>query len=922
MEAAHHPWPALGALLLRDGLVDSDELEAVLNQQEDAGNHRISARRLGELLVERGNVTHAQVAQLLAEQYELPFIELAESDVNLRAAALLSEEQARKFSALPISVLPDASVLVAASDPPLVLFSDEFRRLLGVSLRYAVAAQDEVDRAIAFVSSRAPQPESHAQANVVVLDTEVEANDDTWLEAAADEPSFVVPEHPRAHRSAALGALLVRDGLVSEKELEAALAQQRITGNRRLGEILVERGNVTRAQVARLVAEQYDLPFVEIEHSRIEHEATRLLPEGVARRLSAVPVGQSDDGSLLVVVSDPTNVVYADELRVALEAPLHFAVADPDGIEAAIDLLYGHSLASLPPAETDEPELEHELHVEPEHEHDSPAEPQALVALPVEEEPSVQDDRGDEHEAAPPSHAEAPPLFDGVPEWDVDDDVLAAVEELAVVAFDEAIDTAHAEDDEADVAHEHESVHAGELQPEPEPEPAEPALEPQPLTTVQELPTPAAQLDEDLMAEVEDALETVAVALLEPEDAHEPLDSDDVSDAGDTPAFEQTESPDDNVLETLRRALALGATTIQLTPQPRGLVVRARIEGTLQELDVFAESRDALTTILDQAALGPVGRVPRQGVLSLVDGERTVDLAASALPTRLGVQVTLRVPDRDGPPSSLAELALGSAAEAVVRDALRRPCGAVVVCGPVVSGRTTTLYALLHELTAPERAVATIEAPIHRLEPGTSQVEASAAEGISFASGLRAVLGSDPDVVLVGDLGDDETAHVALRAARTDRLVLTALEAPTASSAVARLADLGVEPHLLSSTLSCVVAQHLVRRVCADCRETYYASADEIAKLGRPDEESGRRLLARGRGCTPCSGTGYRGYTAVFEILPLTETVRSLIADGAAASTIRDTAVEDGMSTLRDGAVGLCLDGVTTVSEVLQVAVD
>jgi type II secretory ATPase GspE/PulE/Tfp pilus assembly ATPase PilB-like protein len=349
--------------------------------------------------------------------------------------------------------------------------------------------------------------------------------------------------------------------------------------------------------------------------------------------------------------------------------------------------------------------------------------------------------------------------------------------------------------------------------------------------------------------------------------------------------------------------------------------VRARIEGTLRELEVFADSRDALTTILDHAALGPVGSLPRQGVLSLTDDERTVDLAASALPTRLGVQVTLRVPDRAGPPSSLSELGLGSSAEAFVREALRRPCGAVVVCGPVVSGRTTTLYALLRELTAPERAVATIEAPIHRLAPGTSQVEASAGD-LSFASGLRAVLYSDPDVVLVGDLGDAETARVAFRAARADRLVLTALEAPTASSAVTRLAELGVEPHLLSSTLSCVVAQHLVRRVCADCRETYYASAEEIAKLGRPDEESGRRLLARGRGCTSCSGTGYRGYAAVFEILPLTERARSLIADGVAASTIRDAAVEDGMTTLLDGAVGLCLDGVTTASEVLQVAVD
>jgi type II secretory ATPase GspE/PulE/Tfp pilus assembly ATPase PilB-like protein len=176
--------------------------------------------------------------------------------------------------------------------------------------------------------------------------------------------------------------------------------------------------------------------------------------------------------------------------------------------------------------------------------------------------------------------------------------------------------------------------------------------------------------------------------------------------------------------------------------------------------------------------------------------------------------------------------------------------------------------------------------------------------------------------VLVDGLRDGESARVAFAAARSDRLVLAALEAPTASSGVVRLAELGVEPHLLSSTLSCVVAQHLARRICPDCRETYYASAEEVLALGRPEEESGRRLLARGRGCVSCEGTGYRGFVAVFELLALSDRIRDLIAVGAPAARIRDAAVEDGMTTLRDAAVGLCLDGVTSAAEVLQVAVD
>jgi type IV pilus assembly protein PilB len=193
---------------------------------------------------------------------------------------------------------------------------------------------------------------------------------------------------------------------------------------------------------------------------------------------------------------------------------------------------------------------------------------------------------------------------------------------------------------------------------------------------------------------------------------------------------------------------------------------------------------------------------------------------------------------------------------------------------------------------------------------------------VTFPRGLRAILRTAPDVVLVGDLADTATAQLAVRAARADRVVLAALDAPTAAAAVHRLGELGVDARTLSATLSCLVAQHVVRRVCPECRETYYASADEIAELRRPEDESGRRLLARGRGCASCAGSGFRGWAAVFEALPLTEEIRALVADDEAPTAIRDAAVADGMSTMWDEAVGLCLDGVTTVSEVRQVPRD
>ena len=873
MEAAHHPWPALGALLLRDGLVDKDELQDVLTTQEDAGHHRLSARRLGELLVARGTVTHAQVAQLVAEQYELPYIELSPTDVNLRAATLLSEDLAREFAALPVSVLPDASVLVAVSDPPLVLFSEQFRRLLGVPLRYAVAAQDELDQAIAYaLAGAATQPDDS------VVDAVAEDTVDDILAAEEVATTLVVPEHPRAHRSAALGALLVRDGLVSEDELDAALAQQRIAGNKRLGEILVERGAVTRSQVARLVAEQYDLPFVELDLARVDVETALLLPESLAHRLSALPLGRSEDESLLVAVSDPTNVVYADELHVVLDAPIRFVVVTPDEIDHAL----------------------HHVHLE------TPEVP-ALTEQVLDENPWLE--RLDEDLLAEVGEvAETAFEADSYPQIVPLDEPLAEVVELVS-------DTARAADEP--------------IAPDPDAAAADQEAEDGQLAAVHVLPAeerhegdaregPEAEEDEDTAEAVaddsperddDDVVErTVSLVEQDLDEPHEPEE-----DREPTAAPVEVESAVD---ELLQRALSLGAATILLAPHPRGLVARCRIDGSMHDLGTIEEAPGRVTEeLMARAGLDPSRRAPQHGMLTVIHDEHAVDLAVAAVPTKLGMQLALRSRSQDGRPTILSDLGLRADADASLREALRSSSGVVVVSGPALSGRTTTLYAALREVATPERVVATIEDPVEELVAGAGQVEVDAAAGMTLAGGLRALLRSDSDVVLVGDLRDAETAQVAFRGARAERTVLVSLESSDAVSAVARLSSLGVDPLLLASTLSCVLAQSLVRRVCTDCRETYYASAEEIESLGRPEEEAGRRLLARGRGCASCGGTGYRGWRAVFESLPLTDEVRVLLARGAGADEVRAAAVAAGMSTMRDDVVGLCLDGVTTPSE-------
>jgi type IV pilus assembly protein PilB len=553
------------------------------------------------------------------------------------------------------------------------------------------------------------------------------------------------------HPWPALGALLVRDGLLSEQELKAALDAQRGSG-KRLGEVLVERGQVTRTQIARVLAEQHELPFIELAESDVQIEAATLLPEDLARRYTALPVGIEPDESVLVAVADPTNVMHSDELRLALGRPLRFGVASPDAIEAAIAFIH-----------------------------------QQVLTV-------------------------------------VDDD------EAELVSANGVHD-----------------VEAGD---------------------------------------------------------------------GDTPAISQ-------VNKTIQRALSIGASDIHFTPQPRGLVVRGRVDGVVRELAVIPTSQQSAVT----SRLKVMGRLdiaerraPQDGRVAVKAGSQTVDLRMAVLPTKFGEKVTLRVLNQAAAPDSLADLTLAPDTEETIRRAINQPFGAVLTCGPTGSGKTTTLYAALQELNSPDRTIMTIEDPVEYVTTGIDQIEVNVRAGLTFARGLRTILRSDPDTILVGEIRDEETAQIAIRAAMTGHLVLSTLHTQTAAAAVQRMTEMGIEPGLLGSTLTCLIAQRLVRRVCPDCRESYEASPQELAELGRSGESG--RILARGAGCPACGGTGYRGRIGLFEVLPLTDTIRELVASHASNAAIHRAAVDEGMRTLREDGIRLCLEGVTTATEVRRVAGD
>jgi type II secretory ATPase GspE/PulE/Tfp pilus assembly ATPase PilB-like protein len=291
---------------------------------------------------------------------------------------------------------------------------------------------------------------------------------------------------------------------------------------------------------------------------------------------------------------------------------------------------------------------------------------------------------------------------------------------------------------------------------------------------------------------------------------------------------------------------------------------------------------------------------------------------AAVLPTKHGEQVVLRILQREQK-LELPDLGMSADMESIFMRAISQPYGAVLTCGPTGSGKTTTLYAALDRLNDGERSVATIEDPVEYQLPGVMQTEVNARINLSFARGLRTILRADPDVILVGEIRDEETAQIAIQAAMTGHLVLTTLHTNDAAGAIARLRTLNVDPDLLGGSINCIVSQRLARRICDHCREAYEPTQEQITSMNLISAGS-TPTLYRATGCLQCNGTGYTGRVALYELMPVHGLGRVLL-DGS-TDEIFEAAVAAGMRTLREDGVRLSLAGVTTLEEVRRITGD
>jgi general secretion pathway protein E len=364
----------------------------------------------------------------------------------------------------------------------------------------------------------------------------------------------------------------------------------------------------------------------------------------------------------------------------------------------------------------------------------------------------------------------------------------------------------------------------------------------------------------------------------------------------------------------------IGASDIHLEATRNGLSVRFRLDGVLTEapepptgLNQAVVSRIKLLADLDIAER----RRPQDGRIRVKLEARELDLRVSTVPTMFGESVVLRLLDRGGRPVELEELGMNSSTLTAMSALAQQPHGMFLVTGPTGSGKTTTLYAALLRRDAGAEKIITVEDPVEYQLPGITQMPVHAHAGVTFGAALRSILRQDPDVIMVGEMRDGETANIAVQAAMTGHLVFSTLHTNDAVAAVPRLLDLGVPGYLLAATVEGVLAQRLVRRVCESCRVSYHPSPENLAIVaGRP---MGREKMLRGAGCARCRDTGYRGRVGLFELLVMTEDVKEAVLRGASRAELRELALAGGMTPLHADGWSKVQAGITTVEEVLRV---
>lgn len=588
------------------------------------------------------------------------------------------------------------------------------------------------------------------------------------------------------------GKKLLEKKLVTQAQLDDALERQRTTmSNRKLGEILVRLGYLSKSQITELLAEQMGISLVNLSEMDIPPRIRALVDGSVATLYRVVPV-EERNGTVVVATSDPTNINTLDNLARLLDKPVEPVLATPEGITEALGRYYGHQ------RETVESML-------------SSASSASSVSS------------------------------------------LSSMSNISASSSLASFGSLSAED----------------------------------------LSIGSASLDENAASE---AAASIAGAA-EMED--------------DSPIVRY-------VQQIIIEAYRMRASDIHIEPAKTSIKVRYRIDGVMQEMP--PPPKRAQKSILSRLKIMSgmdisERRIPQDGRIKMSVGSKVIDLRVSALPAVYGESLVMRILDKSGLLLGLGQLGFCAEHQRQWERLIHHATGVVLVTGPTGSGKTTTLYGSLHTLNTPDTKIITVEDPVEYQLSGINQVQIQHDIGWNFARALRAIFRQDPDIVMVGEIRDQETAEIAIKAALTGHLVFSTLHTNDTASSFTRLIDIGIKPFLVASGVRAILAQRLVRTICNNCRETY--DPDEVEKERLElDVDWNELSLVHGVGCDNCNQTGYQGRLGAYELLLTTDRLRTLIMQGESATALRRQARLDGMVTMREDAWNKTKQGITTIEEV------
>ncbi len=869
----------LGAVLLERGFVKDEQLQQAIGRHGEVGG------RLSEVLVSIGVISEQRIVRAIEEAIGIPLVALPRVDVMPEAVSKVPADLVQEVQAFPFAIEGNR-LRVAFEDPLDAIAIEEIEDATDCTVEPYQALSKELKWAIATY-----YPELGLTAPVdFVLDS--------------------------SHR---IGDIAIELGHITPVQLQAAMDEQQNTGGL-LGRILVNQGALGEDILAQLLAQQAQLEFyptLDMPHN--ERLATQFLRFD-AVQFTAVPLTEEDD-YLVVALADPRRM---PDIEAIINSPIRFVVSTESAINQRIELMYAGSKGRLGETLLQNRKINREdLRKALEEQHKlGRVKPLGEILVDLNFVDQVDVDEALNRQRSGGGRLEDTLVQSGK----ISPEMLA--KSLAMQLGYEFIEESNIRVDPYAVTLVPEATarryHAMPIRIEgnslivgmKDPRHVF-ALDDIRLITGKEI-QPAVATEAALTQLINryynsnDNMDDLAKALIQEVGAKE-------EEAEDTSAI------DDNTLvkvvnNIIRESVLSDISDIHIEPGPDKVLIRVRKDGSLREyMSMPKATAGALAARIK--IMGGLNiaerRMPQDGRVRFKDKNMEVDLRLSTLPTVYGEKSVMRILKKASSIPEIEQLGFADYNYQRFTDVIQKPYGMFLITGPTGSGKSFTTFSILKRLAVPEVNVTTVEDPVEYEIPGINQTQVNVKAGLDFAAALRSFLRQDPDIIMVGEIRDHETAKIAAEAALTGHLLIATLHTNDAAGVITRLTEMGIEPFNVSASLIGVLAQRLVRRVCKDCKVEYTPEPDVLRRIGVTEDQIKGKRLYRGVGCEKCGGSGYNGRAAIHELLTMNDDVSVAIVKGLSSVEIKDVAVKNGMKTLRDDGVNKAFQGVTTLEEVL-----